>query len=308
MNSPLKVLFFLFAILSLTACSTTKPLTMDLSLEKGAAFDYAITSTNDLGMSLMGQDLSSTGQSNQDISFLVKDVQPTGLTQVDFKVTRMTMDQTVPMVGDMSFDSSKEDGDSKSPFAGLGGMIGKTMQVNFDRKGKVASIEGADIIMKEVFEKLKGGAQVSQFLDNYIGEESFKNIFSNLTGYSQGKPLKVGDTWNKSVSPKGGMSLVSEYNYTIRERKDGKVTIDVSGQAKSDPDAEPIETQGMKISYKMEGPISGVVVVDEKTGWAITSDIEQNLDGELIMGGTPMGDMNLDAKLKIGVSAKRISE
>jgi hypothetical protein len=61
----------------------------------------------------------------------------------------------------------------------------------------------------------------------------------------------------------------------------------------------------MKITYDLAGPITGVVVVEEKTGWALTSNTDMSLDGKLTMGGTPMGDMKLDAKLKIGVSATR---
>ncbi|MEM6321775.1 MAG: DUF6263 family protein [Bacteroidota bacterium] len=305
MKSLSKVCLFALSALFLAACSSTKPLTMDMSLEKGATFDYAITTTNNMGMSMMGQDMSTTGKSVQDYNFVVKGIQPTGATDVDFKISRMTVDLTVPMMGDMSYDSQKGEGDSSSPFAGLGGMIGKTMQASFDRKGKVTNIDGADVIMKEVLGKMKGGEQMTQMLDTYIGEESFKTAFSTLTGFSQGKVLKVGDTWTKTIDTKSGVTLASDYTYTIRERKDGKVTIDVSGESKSDPNAKPIEAQGMKISYNLSGPITGVIVVDEKTGWAETSDIEQNLSGKLKLGGTPMGDMNLDAKMKIGVSAKR---
>ena len=304
MNSLRKVLFFTLSVIFFAACSSTKPLTMNMSLEKGASFNYSITSANDMGFSVMGQDMSTTGESVSNYNFVVKEVQPTGITEVDFKITKMTVNQSVPMMGDMSFDSSEKT-DESSPFAGLGGMIGKTMQVGFDKQGNVTSIEGADIIMKDVLSKVKGGEQIKQMLDSYLGEESFKNIFATLTGYAQGRSLKVGDSWSKKLNSKGGISLNSEYTYTIRERNNGQVTIDISGKAKNDPNAKPIEVQGMKITYKLAGPITGVVVVEEKTGWAITSDVQQNLEGKLTMSGTPMGDMTLDAKLKIGVSAKR---
>jgi hypothetical protein len=298
---------FLFAIVAafMTACSSTKPLTMDMALEKGTNFNYSIATTNNMGMSVMGQDMSTTGKSVQDYNFMVTGVQPTGVTDVDFKITRMTVDQSVPMMGDMSYDSGKDGGDSSSPFASLGGMIGKSMKASFDRKGNVTSIDGADVVMKDVLGKVKGGDQIVKMLEGYLGEESFKNIFMTLTGYSQGKPMKVGDTWSKSVETNTGVTLISDYTYTIRERKDGKVTIDVSGKTKSDPNAKPIEAQGMKITYDLAGPITGVVVVEEKTGWALTSNTDMSLDGKLTMGGTPMGDMKLDAKLKIGVSATR---
>lgn len=277
---------------------------MNMAVDQGTSLDYAITTTSDMGMSVMGQDMSITGQSLQDYNFMVKAVQPTGVSDIDFKISRMTIDLTVPMAGDMSYDSQKG-AEKDSPFASLGGLIGKEMQASLNKQGTVTSIEGADEIMKQVLSKMKGGEQIAGMLEGYIGEPAFKNVFATVTGFSQGKPLKVGDTWSKKVEVNSGVTMISDYTYTIRERAGGKVTIDVAGNAKTDPNAAPIEAQGMKITYSLAGPITGVIVVDEKTGWATTSDIQQDLSGKMTMGGTPMGDMKIDAKMKIGTAAKR---
>ncbi len=304
MNSLTKVLFFACSVVFFAACSSSKPLTMNMAVDQGSSFDYAITTTNDMGMSVMGQDMSITAQSLQDYNFMVKAIQPTGVSDIDFKISRMTFDATIPMAGDVTYDSDKG-ADESSPFNSLGGLIGKTMEASLNKQGTVTSIEGADELLKQVLSKMKGGDQIADMLEGYIGESAFKNIFSTITGFSQGKPMKVGDTWTKNVEVSSGVTMVTDYTYTIRERAGGKVTIDVTGNAKTDPDAEPIEAQGMKISYNLSGPITGVIVVDEKTGWATTSDIQQDLSGKMTMGGTPMGDMKIDAKMKIGTSAKR---
>lgn len=305
MNSLTKFFAFTISVLFFAACSTTsKPLTMNMALDQGASFNYAITTTNDMGMSIMGQDMSLAGKSLQDYNFLVKSVKPTGVTDIDFKIDRMTVDLSIPMTGDMSYDSDKG-ADSSSPFSSLGGLIGKSMQASLNNKGAVTSIEGADAMLKQVLGKVKGGEQVATLLEGYIGEAAFKNTFATLTGFSQGKPMNVGDTWDKEVITNSGVSMISDYIYTIRERNGGKVTIDVSGESKTDPNAAPIEAQGMKISYSLAGPITGVIIVDEKTGWAETSDIQQDLSGKMTMGGTPMGDMKIDAKMKVGINAKR---
>ena len=303
MKSMTNLFYATLSVFLLTACSSTKPLTMDMALEKGANFNYEVTSTNNIGMSIMGQDMSVDGRSSQDFNFVVKAIQPTGVTDIDFKIDRITVDATIPMTDAISYDSNS--GNTDSPLGSLGGLIGKTMQASLNKKGTVTSIEGADGMLKQVLGKVKGGAQMATILEGYIGEEAFKNSFATLTGFSQGKVLKVGDTWSKQVDTKSGVSLNTDYTYTIREHSGGKITIDVTGESKSDPNANPIETQGMKMSYNLAGPVTGVIVVDEKTGWAITSDVQQDLSGKMVIGGTPMGDMNLDAKMKIGLSAKR---
>ena len=303
MKSLTNLFCFALCAIFLAACSTSKPLTMNLDLEKGANFNYEVTSTNNIGMSFMGQDMSINGQSLQDYNFVVKEVQPTGVTDIDFKIDRITVDATVPMSEAISYDSNN--GDTNSPLGSLGGLIGKTMEASLDRSGTVTSIEGADEMLKQVLGKVKGGEQMASIVEGYIGEAAFKNTFATLTGFSQGKVLQVGDTWTKEADTKSGVALNTDYTYTIRERSGGKVTIDVTGESKSDPNSKPIEVQGMKMTYNLSGPVNGVIVVDEKTGWAITSDVQQDLAGKITVGGTPLGDMNLDAKMKIGIAAKR---
>lgn len=304
MKSLTNLFYAAIGAILLTACSSaTKPLTMNMALEKGASFNYEITNTNNIGMSIMGQDMSVDGKSAQDYNFTVKAIQPTGVTDIDFKIDRITVDATIPMTEAISYDSDKTNTDS--PLGSLGGLIGKTMEANLNKNGTVTSIEGADAMMKQVLGKVKGGAQMATILEGYIGESAFKNTFATLTGFSQGKALQVGDSWSKEVDTESGISLNTDYTYTIRERSGGKVTIDVTGESKSDPNAKPIEAQGVKMSYNLSGPVTGVIVVDEKTGWAVTSDIQQDLSGKITVGGTPLGDMNLDAKMKVGISAKR---
>jgi len=305
MNSLLKIFSFSLAVILLSACSATKPLTMDMGLENGANLDYTFTTSNNVGMSMMGQKFELVGQAIQDFDFMVKAVKPTGVTDVEFMIEEMAVDVSIPMAGDFKYDSRKGDENASSPFSSLGGLIGKPMQASLNKNGKVTSIEGADEALKQVLSKIKGGEQAASILEGYIGEDAFKNNFETITGFSQGKVLNIGDTWSKTIDTKSGIALSSDYTYTVKERSGGKVTIDVGGEVKSDPNAAPIEAQGMKMSYKLAGPITGVIVVDEKTGWAITSDIQQDLSGKVTVGGTPLGDMNMDAKMTIGLSAKR---
>lgn len=306
MNSLLKFFSFSLAVVLLAACSATKPLTLDVGLENGANLDYTITTSSNLGMSMLGQKLDLIGQAVQDFDFLVKAVNPTGITDIDFKIENMAVDVSIPLAGDFSYDSQKGDNDSSSPFSSLGGLIGKTMSASLNKNGKVTRIEGADEAVKQVLGKIKGAEQAASLLEGFIGEDAFKSNFESITGFSQGgKVLNIGDNWSKSIQTKAGVTLNSDYTYTVKERNGGKVTIDVTGESKSDPNAAPIEAQGVKVSYNLAGPISGVIVVDEKTGWAITSDIQQDLSGKVSMSGTPVGDVNLDAKMTIGTSAKR---
>ena len=303
--SSFKAFFYILGVTFLAACSSSKPLTLDMAVQKGANFNYEITTANDLGFSVMGQDMSTTGQMVSDYNFMVKEVQPSGATDVDFKIQKIILNQSVPMMGDIAYDSSKGEAEKDTPFAGLNSMIGKTMTASFNRQGEVTDLKGVKQILAEVMDKMKGEEQAKQLLNNFMGENAIKKSLNMLTGFSQGKPLKSGDSWTRKSTNAGGMTLLTEHTYTIRERKNGTTIIDVTGTSKTDPKTEPVEFQGMKISYDLSGPITGTIVVDEKTGWASTSDIQQNLSGKMMMGGTPMGDMNLDAKMKIGVTAKR---
>ena len=127
----------------------------------------------------------------------------------------------------------------------------------------------------------------------------------NLSGIIKGNP-SIGSSWNTTTDAKGIINMTLDQTYTLKERKNGQAIIAVTGTAKTDPNEEGLEFQGMQISYDLTGPITGTIIVDEATGWAISSDVTPNLSGKMTVKGSPLGNMNVNANVKLGISAVRL--
>jgi hypothetical protein len=111
----------------------------------------------------------------------------------------------------------------------------------------------------------------------------------------------VGDTWNTQSVDIRGFALVLDNTYTLIDRDDGIATVEVHSTAKSLPDSEPLDMGVMQMRYELTGEQNGQIMLDEKTGWAVSAEIKQRFEGELTMeGGMAMqGDEDLSIPITI---------
>jgi len=302
MNSLFRLSFLAISLCLLAACSATKPLSSTMNVTKGDNFGYTVTQHTNMDISVMGQDMSTTGRQDTEYAFKIMEVAPSGDFKTDVTIQRVAFQQKVPMVGDIKYDSADKEGSKNSPLKSLGETVGKRFQVSYNKNGIIEKTEGVQAIIGDLSKSMnKQGAEqiVSQF-----GTEGITNTLRNLSGIIQGNP-EVGSTWNLKTEAMGMVNMSLDQTYTLTERKDGKAIITVGGTAKTIDGDGALEFQGMQISYDMEGPITGTIIVDEKTGWAISSDVTPNLKGKMTLTGGPLGSMSANASMKMGISAKR---
>ena len=298
-----KFTFLTLAIACLSACNATKPLSSTMKVAKGDSFGYLVTQHTNMNVSVMGQDMATTGKQDTEYAFEVAEVASNGDFKTDVTIKRVAFQQKIPMMGDVAYDSADKAGSENSPLKSLGETVGKQFKVSYDKEGKIQKTEGMQEIiggLMKSFEKQQGAEQLlSQF-----GTEGITNTLKNLSGIIKGNP-KVGATWTEQVNAQGMVNMILDQTFTLTERKDGQAIITVGGTAKTTDEDSGLEFQGMQISYDLAGPITGTIVVDEKTGWAISSDVTPNLKGKMTLKGGPFGDMNVNATMKMGITAKR---
>ena len=306
MNTTLKFWSLILCISFLGACSASKTLSRTQSVKKGDTFNYTTMTSTSMTMSAMGEDIVTSGKFSKDYQFTAKDVEPSGIAAADVLVQRVAADISVPAVGDLSVDSENMEAAKNSPIGTMTQLVGKNMTAGFDEKGAVTGIDGAAALGKEVLSGLQAGELVAMMIEEVVGEAAHKNMLTNIMGFGNVGTLKVGDTWNKQISAKNlTIELISDLTYTVKQKMDNKLTIEVTGMTKTDPAAEPTVADGMTLEGKFSGPLTGTIVVDEKTGWAITSDLKQDLSGRMSLEDSPMGDVTMGARLKIETTARK---
>ena len=302
MKSTFRLYMWLIGFALIAACSSTKQLSSGMTVAKNDTFDYTISQDTDMKISIMGQDMSTSGKQVTDYAFTIKEVMPNGDFKSDVTIKRVAFNQKAPMVGEMVYDSSDPEKNSNPMLKSLGETVGKTFILSYDKQGKITKTEGVDKIVGDLAKGLDG--QAGQQIVTQMGAAGITNTLKNLSGILQDNP-KVGGSWQVKSINRGFVDMDMDQTFTLRERKDGRAIIDVTGTAKSISGDEGLSFQGMEIGYDLEGPISGTVIVEEATGWAISSNIVPDLKGKMTLKGGPLGEMSVDASVKMGISATR---
>jgi hypothetical protein len=91
--------------------------------------------------------------------------------------------------------------------------------------------------------------------------------------------IKIGDNWKKQFQIKSGNKMNCDATYTLKSITDGKATIDLSGKLDGNG-----ETFGHE--FKIDGNLTGTIIVEVATGWPIETNIKQNfkldLNGQIL--------------------------
>lgn len=93
--------------------------------------------------------------------------------------------------------------------------------------------------------------------------------------------ITPGYSWERELVIKSGNKMNCSARYTIKEIKDGKAVVTMEGKLTGDG-----ETFGY--AFNIDGALTGTIVVDIATGWAIDTDIKQQFTLEMEGQKTPM--------------------
>jgi hypothetical protein len=209
------------------------------------------------------------------------------------KGTIMSMTNTNDSAqGGTSYDSKNIEESDASMVTLMQPLIGHEMNMVMNNTGQLISFEQEDVLEKMFANADESMMAAKATMQGQFGEEGMKSMMQGLGNVLPNRAIKKGDTWTKDRTVKTMMVLKVNSTYTLTERKDGKAYISVVGTTKTDPSAPPVEMMGMEMTYIMSGPIKGTLVVDEKTGWTIQSDVEQEMKGTMKIKNEMIGEMD----------------
>lgn len=207
-----------------------------LNLQKGKTYSFNINTL-----------ISGTNQKGQQRSTTVNwyyDIQPQQVKngirslRATYKKLAMAMD-----MGDQKMDFSSErevEGFDLMQFPSrlFRAMKGQSFTINVDANGNIVSIEGMDRIMDSAISQMNlpeaMRPALTENMKKQISTESARQAFAPAFSFYPPRPVKEGDTWTRK-SP--GIISKDEVTttYTVRQIRDGKVTIDAkateAGQA-----------------------------------------------------------------------------
>lgn len=275
----------------LLGCSASKPLMLKMNMAQGKEFTVETNTNTIVDVVVMGQTQKTLSTQFVETKFNVMDVMPNG--DIAVKSTIMSMANTNDTAqGSTSYDSKNLKDSDPSMADLMQPIIGHEMNMVMDNTGELKSFEQENLLDKMFADADEAMMAAKASMEGQFGEEAMKGMMQGLGNVLPNKAIKKGDTWTKDRKIETLMVLLTNSTYTLNERKDGKAFISLVGTTKTDATAPPVDMMGMQMSYIMSGPVKGTLVVDEKTGWVISSNIEQELKGTMKIKNEQIGEMD----------------
>jgi hypothetical protein len=221
--------------------------------------------------------------------FHVASIDETGTATAECKTTRVRLHQKLGYVPDVDYDSADPNKQVIPEAEGMDDLaymaartyrayLGEKFAVKMTPYGQVQDIKGADVVYRNVLEKLgekmpAGPPEAGIASMEMTLREFFLKAFANYPR----QPVGLGDSWTETEKMSGRFEM--ETTRTLRERAAGVATIEVVTQPKA-PDASKAT------------PSSGIVRIDEATGRILSCTTRQSSQQGLIVTTFEMIEAN----------------
>jgi Family of unknown function (DUF6263) len=261
-------------IFTFTACQSTKSATttkmLRFNFENGKGYDYEMNMEMDMG-SQMKMDMLNYYSMDVTADDGATKTITTRIDRVKMKMNMAGMDITVD-------SDAKGSGDEASPVAILnkifGAITGRQFIMKVNAEGRVQEVSGftemaaamADSMGLEGEDRKK---MMAAFNESF-NEKGMKSQFERVLYIFPNKEVKVGDTWDRETVVAGQMAGSYKSTYIVKEIEGDMVTLEE--KTKIEGDAGKADT--------MSGNVSGLLVVDSKTGLVVNADQDVTLKME----------------------------
>jgi hypothetical protein len=287
--------FFLFALL-LSSCG--KPLQLAFSPPADFAEHYSMQSLSTTNSKVMGMDV--VVQMNQQTDYTVQRVAAASQEPLRLRFEYTGFQYSMSTMGnETSYDSAGDPEDNDPNLAKVyGAMLYQPWYITYDQAGQIQNTEGfADLLdgaVTDLPEEARAAMQA-----NFSGE-ALISTFQAMTSFYPPQPVKVGAEWQVEQEVQlGGMTLHLKTVYTLAGRKNGRAELQLVGDLNTGEKGSTLDMGTMQMTYILSGTQQGTMIVDELTGWPVSSQIEQDLGGSVQMRTEAMGDMTMEMEMDI---------
>lgn len=239
--------------------SAQKKVMLKYKLKEGSTYTNITSLDQEIIFEANEQTMSLNQEMGMKTDIDVKNVEDDNIKLITTLKT-MRMEQSIfgmEIIYDSEIDSTKNNPMVKKIAESLDKLIGSTYAVIIDEKGKIIEYDLGD------------------FSDN-------SDVTNNLTsgnGYANfpDHKVSVGDSWDADITPMEDSDMSYHTTYTVVKIKRKAVTLAVN----SIISANKIKDMDSKI----DGTIVGEMIINPKTGWTISSDMDMEMTMEMEQGG-----------------------
>jgi hypothetical protein len=169
-------------------------------------------------------------------------------------------------------------------------LVGQEVEVEIKPDGAVGNVKFSDAFLDRVLQYSKSNKTSitkeqlqEQVLQSFRGRVA-KPENSLEQGIFSGKPVAVGESWDKEIKMENpGFNLSFQATYTLKQRLNGIALIEVAAKISN----VNSESGGETYEYlNMTGWLKGTIAVSEASGWMRNFDLKFVIDGEARLNPT----------------------
>ncbi|MEO1435328.1 MAG: DUF6263 family protein [Bacteroidota bacterium] len=292
----MKYLSLLVLVCTFAACKSTGPATSNLKGGKvllrltdpgDEPLNYVMKTEQEISSMAMGMVNKQKVLQEMAYRYAVSNSKTAGDLEVQFTLDGVKVEQSG--FENVSYDSKTDD----DPSSTLGKMyvpvLGHSMNMTLSPTGAVKELSGGNAMIDKMFSAEGLGlspdqiGQLKATMKMQFGNDALKQTMAQTSDIFPEDPVKVGDTWTKSMAQSSGMGLVAQSTFTLDKIEAGKVYISFEGTLATSENSEPMDMVAMKVSYDLEGTQKGNIIVDESNGWVIQSVVNQDFGGDMVI-------------------------
>ena len=267
-----------------------KKVDLKLNLKKGDKFYLLTIAEQDITQTMMGQEIKIGQTIEMGYDYDVVEVLSNGNYKIKSTYTKIVYKQD-SQYGSVDYDSDNADSEASGQAKAFAALKGLSFYFTCDEKGNVTDVEGTEDMLNAVIASYgdelpeEKKEEVRKSLKGQFGDKAMKSTLANVMNIYPEKAIKVGKSWSREINLNVGMPMTLANTWTLNSVKKGKALISVETTIKTNPEAEPMEVQGMSMKYDLSGTQTGEMTVDIKTGLTEKSVVDQEFGGKMIMSG-----------------------
>jgi len=284
---------FLIAALTITSAQVK----LSFSPVKGKKYEYHTVTTQK--QSVMGQEM----EMEMGAKYLMEiENASSNEARVRFtykEVTYLFLSAFMKMSYDSKYPAENPSEMDKILGQMFGSLVGQSVVLLVAPDGSVKSIEGLDAMVESMTAAIPDdqmAVALTAGIKQQFNEDAFKGTFEQSLKIFPEKAVKQGDSWTvENANDVGGMNTTTNAKYTLKEYKNNLATLNVSSNV------EMLMSVGAEA--KLSGTQTGTVVLDAKTGITLSSDVSQEVTGNISAQGF---DASIELSTTVKVTTKEV--
>jgi hypothetical protein len=284
---------------------------LQLKLAKGKTYYQRTVVDQHITQTVMNQQQVIDITIGMGMKLDVLDVDATGNTRIRYTFNWCMSKQTGPM-GTLSYDSAQQ----ATPPAGmesLAALLNQSYVIKLSPKGRVLDVNGVEQVKAAVQKKLPPGADtgpMGNVAATFLDKQGVKEMTEGVMAVFPDKPVEPGQSWSEKRVLTMGFGRIEESKWTLQKQEAGVAMIGQTSTIRSNPDAPPLDAQGMKLRFDVSGSHEATIRIVEATGLVQMDQGRQQLKGEIKVGDSAQGQpvmaipMIFDTNSKVEMSEK----